>query len=78
MMYLKLSLEIVRLLLKIQTSTWEPKSFCGLDGQRLALRGPLEKLGHGHIRVLDKGEDFGLQILHTEKGATRKAARRPA
>ena len=42
------------------TSTLRRKSARSLHGQSLALIGPLERLGHSPIVILDKGEDPGL------------------
>ena len=45
-------------------STRRHKTFCSLSDQSFALVGPFEGLGHRTIVVVDKGEDFGLQVLN--------------
>src|SRR2546425_8234314 len=44
-------------------STRRRKTFCGLDSQSFALVGPLERLGHRAIVIVNEGQDFGLQLL---------------
>src|SRR5579859_237658 len=53
-----------------KSSTRRRKTFGSLDLQRFALIGPFEGFGHRAIVIVDKGEHFGLQVLHTGKGAT--------
>ena len=52
------------------TSTRRRKIFCSLNGQRLALVGPLERLGHRPIVIVDKSQNFGLQVFDRGEGAS--------
>ena len=42
------------------TSTRRLKNLHSLSSQGLALIGPLKRLGHGSVRIVDEGKDFGL------------------
>ncbi len=40
-----------------------------LSGKSLALIGPAKRLCHGSVEILDKGQDFGLEIGHRDEVA---------
>jgi len=46
-----------------EPSTRRRKTFRSSNGQRLALVGPLERLGHRPIVIGDKSQNFGLQVF---------------
>lgn len=48
-------------------STQRRKYMASLSGQHFALVGPLERLGHGSLVIVDKSENFGLHVLNQGK-----------